>query len=63
MLDCLPPGSKWSAFGIGKNNLSIMYAALALGGNIRVGLEDGVYLKKGVLAKSNAEFVESIITN
>jgi uncharacterized protein (DUF849 family) len=57
LVESIPPEAKWSAFGIGKNSLAVMYAALALGGNIRVGLEDGVYMKKGVLAKSNAELV------
>lgn len=35
-----------------------MYAAIALGGHVRVGMEDNVYYAKGQLAKSNAEFVE-----
>ena len=35
-----------------------MYAALALGGHVRVGMEDNVFYSKGVLAKSNVEFVE-----
>ena len=38
----IPEGSTWSAFGVGAGHLPIMYAALALGGNIRVGLEDNV---------------------
>lgn len=46
----LPKGSTWSAFGIGRGHLPIMYAALALGGHIRVGLEDNVYYSKGVKA-------------
>jgi len=61
LVESLPPGAKWSAFGIGRNSLNILYAALALGGNIRVGMEDGIYLKKGVLAKSNAQFVERAV--
>ena len=54
----IPEGSTWSAFGIGKGHLPIMYAALALGGHVRVGMEDNMYYAKGRLAKSNAEFVE-----
>ena len=54
----IPEGSTWSAFGIGKEHLPILYAALALGGNIRVGMEDNIFYSKGVLAKSNVEFVE-----
>ena len=53
----LPAGSTWSAFGIGKGHMPIMYAALALGGHIRVGLEDNVYFSKGVKA-TNVQLVE-----
>lgn len=57
----IPAGSTWSAFGIGKNHLPILYAALALGGHVRVGMEDNVYYGPGRLAKSNAEFVERTV--
>lgn len=53
----LPEGSTWSALGIGKDHLKMMYATLALGGNIRVGLEDNVYYSKGIKA-SNVMLVE-----
>lgn len=59
--ESLPDGAIWSAFGIGKSNLPIMYATLALGGNIRVGLEDNIYYSKGILAKSNAQLVKRAI--
>lgn len=42
LVNHIPEGSTWSAFGVGKGHLPIMYAALALGGNIRVGMEDNV---------------------
>ena len=42
LLNHIPEGSTWSAFGVGKGHMPIMYAALALGGNIRVGMEDNV---------------------
>ncbi len=42
----IPEGSTWSAFGVGAGHLPIMYASLALGGNIRVGLEDNVVYGK-----------------
>jgi 3-keto-5-aminohexanoate cleavage enzyme len=54
----LPKDATWSAFGIGKMHLPIQYATLALGGHLRVGMEDNVYYSKGVLAKSNVEFVD-----
>ncbi len=54
----IPKDATWSAIGIGKQHLSILYAALALGGNLRIGMEDNIYYSKGKLAKSNVEFVE-----
>ena len=48
----------WGALGIGIGHLPIMNAALALGGHLRVGMEDNIYYRKGQLAKSNVEFVE-----
>lgn len=51
----------WSAFGIGAGHMPILYAAIALGGHIRVGMEDNVVYSKGRLAKSNAEFVERAV--
>lgn len=53
----LPEGSTWSAFGVGKHHLEILTASLILGGNVRVGFEDNIYYKKGVLAESNAQLV------
>ncbi len=55
--EMLPEGATWSAFGLGKQHMPIMYATLALGGHIRVGLEDNVYYSKGQLA-SNVMLVE-----
>ena len=57
----LPADAKWSAFGIGAAHLPIMYATIALGGHVRVGMEDNVFYSKGRLAKSNAEFVERAV--
>ena len=53
----LPPGAIWSAFGIGRAEYPMLAQTWLLGGNVRVGLEDNIYLSKGVLAKSNAELV------
>jgi uncharacterized protein (DUF849 family) len=50
LVNKLPEGSTWSAFGIGKAHLPILYATLALGGHVRVGLEDNIYYAKGELA-------------
>lgn len=54
----IPMDSTWSALGIGRQHLPIMYTALALGGNVRVGMEDNIYYGPGQLAKSNVDFVE-----
>lgn len=54
----IPADSTWGALGIGKQHLPIMYAALALGGNVRVGMEDNIYYAPKQLAKSNVEFIE-----
>lgn len=50
----------WSVSSAGKQQMSIMATAMAFGGNVRVGLEDALYLEKGVLAKSNAELVGKV---
>ncbi len=57
ILDEVAPGSTWSAFGVGKGAMEIMYAAIAMGGNIRVGMEDNVLYKKGQIADNNMQFV------
>ncbi len=58
ILDEVAPGSTWSAFGVGKGAMEIMYAAVAMGGHIRVGMEDNVLVRKGVIAENNMVFVE-----
>ena len=60
-MDQLCPGSTWSTFGVGHSAMEIMYAAIALGGNIRVGMEDNVMYAKGQLADSNRQFVERAV--
>jgi len=54
-------GYEWSAFGAGKMEFPICVHNLFLGGHVRVGMEDNLYLGKGVLAKNNAELVEKMI--
>ena len=54
----LPEGSTWSASGLSKAHIPVMLAALALGGHVRVGLEDNIYYSHGVLAESNQQLVE-----
>ena len=57
-MEQLCPGSTWSTFGVGHSAMEIMYAAIAMGGHIRVGMEDNVMYAKGQLAESNKQFVE-----
>jgi 3-dehydrocarnitine:acetyl-CoA trimethylamine transferase len=54
MRDALPPGSRWSAFGLGRMQMPMVAQSVLLGGNVRVGLEDNLYLDKGVLATNAA---------
>jgi len=57
----LPPNAIWSVLGVGKAQLPMITMGVLLGGHIRVGFEDNIYLKKGVLAKSNAQMVEMAV--
>ncbi|MBQ3438337.1 MAG: 3-keto-5-aminohexanoate cleavage protein [Fusobacterium sp.] len=57
-MDQLCPGSTWSCFGVGQSAMEIMYAGVAMGGHIRVGMEDNVMFSKGQLAESNVQFVK-----
>ncbi len=61
MKNRLPENAHWSAFSIGRMQLPIVAQAAMLGGNIRVGLEDNLYLSKGVFAR-NDQLVEKAIT-
>jgi 3-keto-5-aminohexanoate cleavage enzyme len=57
----LPREATWSVIGIGKGHLPMAMMALAMGGHIRVGMEDNIYYARGVMARTNAEFVERIV--
>ncbi len=61
MIDMLPDDSYFTVMGIGKAHLTAIYGAIAFGGFIRVGFEDNIYYAKGVVANSNAEFVERAV--
>lgn len=61
MATSVPAGSTWTATGIGKTCWDIVAGTIALGGHVRVGFEDNVYMSKGVLAKSNGEMVERVV--
>ena len=57
----LPPGSRWQVIGIGRVQWRLLALALALGGDIRVGLEDNFYLPDGEMASSNGVLVERAV--
>ena len=56
-VDMLPSGSNWTAFAISRNQMPFAAQSVLLGGHVRVGLEDNLYLKRGVYA-TNAQLVE-----
>lgn len=57
MIAALPEGSTWTVAGVGRHQLTLVEEAAKRGGNARVGLEDNIYVSKGVLAKGNWELV------
>lgn len=57
----MPPQSEWEVIGISHGHWRMMAAALALGGNVRTGLEDHLYLPNGEMAKSNGEMVDVLV--
>lgn len=61
MRDLLPLESQWAAFGISSAQFPMVAQAILLGGHVRVGLEDNLYLDKGKLAPSNAALVEKAV--
>ena len=61
MRDLLPDGAVWAAFGISAAEFPMAAQAVILGGHVRVGLEDNLYLARGELAPSNAALVERAV--
>ncbi len=57
----LPADATWSVIGIGRGHLPVSMMGLIMEGHIRVGMEDNIYYEKGLLAKTNAQFVERIV--
>lgn len=57
----LPPGAVWQVIGISLEQWRLAAAALAMGGHVRVGLEDNFYLSDGVMARSNGDLVEKAV--
>jgi uncharacterized protein (DUF849 family) len=57
MVDNIPPGAHWGVIGISRDQWMLVAAALTLGGSIRVGLEDNLYLPNGEMARSNGDLI------
>ena len=60
MRNMLPEGANWAGFGVGRMQFPMVAQSVLLGGHVRVGLEDNLYLEKGVLA-SNGQLVEKAV--
>lgn len=61
LVGMIPEGSTWSVAGVGRHELPLAYQAIDMGGHVRVGLEDNVYVEKGVLAQGSWELVEKVV--
>lgn len=57
----IPQEATWTVAGIGRHELPLAVHALLMGGHVRVGFEDNIYYRKGVLAESNAQLVERVV--
>lgn len=61
LVNGIPAGSTWTVTGVGRSAFQMAAAGIVMGGNVRVGFEDNLYLSKGVLAKSNGELVAKVV--
>lgn len=61
LIENLPQPCTWQVIGIGRHQIPLGIASVISGGNMRVGMEDNIYIKRGVLAKSNAELVAKAV--
>jgi 3-keto-5-aminohexanoate cleavage enzyme len=60
-LDQLPESWSWSVCALGRHEIPMVTVAMAMGGHVRVGFEDNIYLRSGELATSNAQLVEKVV--
>lgn len=58
--EALPEGTTWQVIGIGIHQFPLVTMGMLMGGHVRVGMEDNLYISRGVMAKNNAQFVEKI---
>jgi 3-keto-5-aminohexanoate cleavage enzyme len=62
LVDSIPHDATYTVTGIGRNEFNMATISIIMGGHVRVGYEDNIYMKKGVLANSNGELVEKAVT-
>ncbi|MEM0444259.1 MAG: 3-keto-5-aminohexanoate cleavage protein [Candidatus Caldarchaeum sp.] len=61
MVRQLPPGARWNTIVVGRHQFPLLTVGMVMGGDVRVGMEDNIYLGRGILAKSNAELVGKVV--
>ncbi|MBF0359518.1 MAG: 3-keto-5-aminohexanoate cleavage protein [Oligoflexia bacterium] len=61
LVDRLPANQTWAVAGIGRYQLPLATAAVAMGGHVRVGIEDNIFYRKGEMCKSNAELIKRVV--
>jgi 3-keto-5-aminohexanoate cleavage enzyme len=61
MAGSIPSGSTYTVSGVGRSEFEMAAISIIMGGHVRVGFEDNVYISKGILAKSNGELVEKVV--
>lgn len=61
LVSMIPSESTWSVAGVGRHELPLAKKAIEMGGHVRVGLEDNIYVSKGELAKGSFELVEKVV--
>lgn len=61
MVDSIPNGSTWTVAGVGRNEFPMAALGIVMGGHVRVGFEDNVFMSRGVPAKSNGELVSRVV--
>jgi uncharacterized protein (DUF849 family) len=58
----LPADAAWAVFGVGRHQFPVATQAMLMGGHVRVGLEDNLYLEDGIPAESNAALVSKMVS-
>ncbi|MDB9786632.1 3-keto-5-aminohexanoate cleavage protein [Bacteriovoracaceae bacterium] len=62
LIESLPKDQQWFVAGVGRHQLPLSLHALAMGGHVRIGIEDNIYFEKGIFAKSSAELINRFVS-